>query len=163
MLINHFIFLCQIDRTNLSESIFNIHKYLKLQSSTTVSIRFNQHNHQCKLETMCTMIKNIQAVIAPLLIISYVCGLRIIVFSTDLPKLLFSLLYILFFWSAYIFLMISTIIPNLIIPYINEYYICLFLNHFITLLTVVFGVYYNEVRQMIICDLLIIINNFDPI
>lgn len=53
------------------------------------------------------------------------------------------------------------IILNSTIYYSIAYHICLTLNIFTMLITIACGMYYDEVREMLACDLLTINNNID--
>ncbi|KYM95507.1 E3 SUMO-protein ligase RanBP2 [Cyphomyrmex costatus] len=89
------------------------------------------------------MTKSIRTVLSPLLLISSLCGLRIIEISAGYPKLWFSLLYIPLLWSVHCFFVI-----NKGISYIPdesaEYIIYVSLNIFTTLLSIFFGIYYDK-------------------
>lgn len=61
------------------------------------------------------MARNIRAVLSPLLIINYVCGLRVVEFPAGHPKKWLSCLYHLLLWSTYCFLM--TDIMSSYVPY----------------------------------------------
>lgn len=93
-----------------------------------------------------TMTNNIQIVLTPLLIICFVCGLRIIEFPTNHSKSCFSLMYMLLVWSVYCFLfnyiMISYIIYDIM------YSICFYLDFFIILVAIAFGMYHDKVRKL---------------
>ncbi|XP_024879635.1 uncharacterized protein LOC112459651 isoform X1 [Temnothorax curvispinosus] len=89
------------------------------------------------------MAKSIRSVLSPLLLISSMCGLRIIEFSAGHPKLWFSLLYIPLLWSVYCFLVIDKGIS-----YIPEesadYIIYVSLNIFTVLLSILLGIYHDK-------------------
>ncbi|XP_070172340.1 putative gustatory receptor 28a [Polyergus mexicanus] len=91
------------------------------------------------------MTKSIRTVLAPFLIISYVSGLRIIEFPVGHPRIWFSLLYMLLFWSIY-FLFLKFIITSYFNNkhYTIEYHICIGLDILVTLLSIVFGVYHDK-------------------
>ncbi|XP_029665565.1 uncharacterized protein LOC115236964, partial [Formica exsecta] len=92
------------------------------------------------------MTKSIQTVLTPLLIISYVSGLKIFEFPVGHPRVWFSLSYMILFWSIYYFLN-STVISYFInIHYTTElcYLICYWLDILLTLLSVVFGIYHDK-------------------
>jgi len=103
-------------------------------------------SQQEKYSLKSAMVKTIRSVLSPLLLISSICGLRIIEFSAGHPKLWFSLLYIPLFWSVYCFFVI-----NKGIPYIPDesadYIIYVLLNIFTVLLSILLGIYHNKVRK----------------
>ncbi|XP_067207716.1 uncharacterized protein [Linepithema humile] len=92
------------------------------------------------------MTNSIQSVLSPLLIISYVCGLRIVELHLSYSRSWLNLLYILLLWSVYFFLLSYTIIIIISYPvhYSTLYFICLLLNIFTTLTTVGSGVYNDK-------------------
>lgn len=94
---------------------------------------------------VCTMTNNIRIILTPLLITSFVCGLRIIEFSTDYLNPWFSFIYMLLLWSIYYFLFSYTIISY--ITYNIIYHICLYLDFFVMLMSIAFGMYYDKVRK----------------
>ncbi|KAL6433827.1 hypothetical protein ACFW04_005809 [Cataglyphis niger] len=90
------------------------------------------------------MIKSIRTVLAPLLIISYVSGLRIIEFPEGHSRVCFSILYMLF-WANYFFYLRFIIISYFTnAHYTIEYRICIGLDILITLLSIVLGVYHDK-------------------
>lgn len=94
--------------------------------------------------------KSIREVLSPLLIISYMLGLRlwIIEFPISHLKWWINISYMLLFWSIYYFLLQFTVISYTTnISYSTEYLICFWLDIFITLLSVVSGVYHTKVRK----------------
>ncbi|KAL6438841.1 hypothetical protein ACFW04_003728 [Cataglyphis niger] len=86
---------------------------------------------------------SIQKILSPLLIISYVCGCRVTEFSASVPRQWFGLLYILLFWSFYIFIYIYKVMPR-IIDYSIMYHICYGMNIFTALLSIIIGIYYDK-------------------
>ncbi|XP_029160034.1 E3 SUMO-protein ligase RanBP2-like [Nylanderia fulva] len=89
------------------------------------------------------MATSIRSLLSPFLIISYVCGLRIVEFPTGHLRFWFSLFYILLFWSTYCFLVINkglSYVPK----YSAEYRLYVSLNIFITLLSMLLGVYHDK-------------------
>jgi len=101
---------------------------------------------QFEIETVYMMTKSIRTVLTPLLIISYTSGLNIIEFPVGYPRIWFSLLYMLLFWSIYFFLFNSTILYY----FNNEHYTIIYqigtgLDILMTLLSIVFGVYHEKV------------------
>ncbi|XP_067207070.1 putative gustatory receptor 28a isoform X2 [Linepithema humile] len=91
------------------------------------------------------MIKSIQTVLSPLLIISYISGLSIIEFPINSPHPWFGILYVLIFWSVYYFLLSTTVLLHFVNkPHYIEYYICLGLDLFTILVSVVFGIYHDK-------------------
>ncbi|XP_011868559.1 PREDICTED: uncharacterized protein LOC105562376 [Vollenhovia emeryi] len=95
----------------------------------------------CSLKS--AMAKSIRSVLSPLLLISSVCGLRIIEFSAGHPKLWFSLLYIPLLWSVYYFFVIAKVISY--IPDDSNTYIIYVLSNFLTVLLSIFlGIYYDK-------------------
>jgi len=93
------------------------------------------------------MIKNFRTILKPFLIINYVFGLRIANLSMNHSKLWFSLLYMLLVWLIYYFIATSPLIYSLQKTYPTEYHIIYLLEIFISLLSIVFGVYYDKVRK----------------
>lgn len=89
--------------------------------------------------------KNIRSALLFLLTISYVFGLKIVEFSTY-PRKYFNLLYVLFFWSIYCFLISYTVIPYIAV-YGTLYNICLYVDIFVILLSIIVGIYHNQVRK----------------
>jgi len=95
------------------------------------------------------MVKNIRIILTPFLIISYVLGSRIAGLSRNYLKLWFSILYILLVWLIFYFLLSSipsTLRSSFIKSNYIEYYMC-HVEFFITLLSVVFGVYHDKVKK----------------
>lgn len=98
--------------------------------------------------------KSIREVLAPLLIISYVCGLRL--WIIELPtfsrlRSWFSVSYMLLFWLIYFFFLKFTVksyINDITVTYDStDEVIYYWLEIFMTLLSVVFGIYHNKVRK----------------
>ncbi|XP_011050421.1 PREDICTED: uncharacterized protein LOC105143668 [Acromyrmex echinatior] len=89
------------------------------------------------------MTESIRTVLSPLLLISSLCGLRIIEISTGYPKLWFSLLYIPLLWSIYCFFVIDKGI-SFIPDESADYIIYVSLNIFTVLLSIFLGIYYNK-------------------
>jgi len=104
-------------------------------------------DEQFEIATVCTMNRSIRTILMPLLMISYIFSLRL----TNLPlrhaKLWFNLLYMLTIWIIYYFLLMSVLIPYLKFYTSTEYHICYLLELFTTLLSIVFGIYHNEVSR----------------
>ncbi|XP_072767255.1 uncharacterized protein [Anoplolepis gracilipes] len=104
------------------------------------------------------MTKSIRTVLTPFLIISYITGLRIIEFPVGHPRVWFSLLYMLQFWSIYFFLLKSTLSDYLTTKYYTtEYFICLGLDISIALLSIMVEIYHakkfrNCLRKLDIVD-----------
>jgi len=94
------------------------------------------------------MAKNIRIILTPFLIMSYVFGSRIAGLSRNYLKLWFNILYILLVWLIFYFLLSS--IPTLKSSFEKsnsiEYYMC-HVEFFITLLSIVFGVYHDKVKK----------------
>lgn len=101
---------------------------------------------QCIIAKAYAMTESIRKVLSPLLIISYVCGLRIVEFSVDNPKQWFSLLYILLFWMLYIFFVYKLF--YYIVHGTIEYIVCNGLHFFTSLISIAIGVYYDKVRNI---------------
>ncbi|XP_011868557.1 PREDICTED: uncharacterized protein LOC105562374 [Vollenhovia emeryi] len=93
------------------------------------------------------MSQSIWTILMPLLIISYVFGIRVATLPIGYARLRFRFLYMLIVWVIYYFLSISVLIPNLIKFYPTEFYFGYALEMFVTLLSIVFGIYYNEKFQ----------------
>jgi len=94
--------------------------------------------------------QSIREILSPLLIISYVLGLRlwIIEFPISYLRWWFSISYMLLYWLIYCFLLKFTVISYTTnMSYSTAYLICFWLDILITLLSVVFGVYHNKVRK----------------
>ncbi|XP_014472029.1 PREDICTED: uncharacterized protein LOC106743051 [Dinoponera quadriceps] len=102
------------------------------------------------------MVKSIRVVLSPLLIISYVCGLRIVEFPMGYPRPWLSYLYHLLLWPTYCFLM-----TDIWIFYIPHHW--LFYNAFVALnilmalLTLFIRLYYDKkfrncLRKLAIVD-----------
>jgi len=80
---------------------------------------------------------------------SYVFGSRIAGLSRNYLKLWFSILYILLVWLIYYFLLSSissTLRSSFKKTDSTEYYMC-HVEFFITLLSIVFGVYHDKVKK----------------
>lgn len=91
-----------------------------------------------------TMTDNIRAVLLPIFIISYVCGIRMIEFCAGELRPWISRLYILLFWSInYSF--VGYTIGSYLCRRDIVYQIVFWLNFSTALLSVVLGMYYNEV------------------
>ncbi|KAM0734578.1 hypothetical protein ACS0PU_011397 [Formica fusca] len=88
------------------------------------------------------MTNNIRIVLTPLLITSFLCGLRTIEFPTYHLRPWFSFIYMLLLWSVYYFLFSYTIVSY--IPYNSMYYICLCLDFFVVLVSIAFGMYHDK-------------------
>ncbi|XP_071631947.1 uncharacterized protein [Temnothorax longispinosus] len=91
---------------------------------------------------MCAMTKSIRMILMPFLVISYVFGLRI-------PNLfrrsrLFNILYMLLVWSVYYFFSTSTLISTFYKFYPIEDRICSWAEIFVTLLSIVIGIYHDK-------------------
>jgi len=95
------------------------------------------------------MNKNFRMTLKPFLVINYVFGFRIANLSMNHSKLFdwFSFLYMLLVWLAYYFIATSPLIYSLQKSYPTEYHIIYLLEMFISLLSIVFGVYYDKVRK----------------
>ncbi|KAG5313030.1 PPIA isomerase, partial [Pseudoatta argentina] len=89
------------------------------------------------------MTESIRTVLSPLLLISSLCGLRIIKISAGYPKLWFSLLYIPLLWSIYCFFVIDKGI-SFIPDESADYIIYVSLNIFTVWLSIFLGIYYNK-------------------
>lgn len=135
---------------------FNILIILLYMRIVIVITKIHYHYHSAKLlakEVQCiiakayAMTESIRKVLSPLLIISYVCGLRIVEFSVDNPKQWFSLLYILLFWTLYIFFVIYKLFYYIVHGTI-EYIVCNGLHLFTSLISIAIGVYYDKVRNI---------------
>lgn len=91
------------------------------------------------------MTKSIRAILKPLLVISYVFGLRIANLSKHLK--LFNILYMLLIWSLYYFAATSTLMSNFNERHPTEDVICSWYEILSTLLIIVFGLYHEKVRK----------------
>ncbi|XP_029160040.1 uncharacterized protein LOC114932033 [Nylanderia fulva] len=89
------------------------------------------------------MTKNVWTVLSPLLIINYVFGLRIIEFPIGYRRLWFSFIYILSSWSLYCFLM-WYITGSLMTKFSKTNNFLQYLNCLATLISIVFGIYYDK-------------------
>jgi len=92
------------------------------------------------------MTKSIREILSPLLIICYVCGLRLIKFPEGDSKQWFSFLYLLLLWAFYNFITIYTI--SYIAHYTTEYHVYIGLHTFTALISIAIGVYYDKVRNI---------------
>jgi len=104
------------------------------------------------LESKCSSeshiyVMSIQKVLSPLLIISYVCGSRIIEFPKDVPRHWFGLLYMLLLWSLYNFIFIYVVIPCTI-HYTTLSHVSFGISVFIAFLSIIIGIYHNKVRNL---------------
>ncbi|XP_029159994.1 uncharacterized protein LOC114931995 [Nylanderia fulva] len=92
--------------------------------------------------------KSIREVLSPLLIISYVLGLRLWIIELSIAHLRswFGISYMLSFWLIYYIIFETKIISHINddIHYSTEFLISFWIDIFITLLTIVFGTYYNK-------------------
>jgi len=112
---------------------------------------------QFEIETVYMMTKSIRTVLTPLLIINYVSGLSIIEFPVGCPRVWFSFLYMLLFWSIYFFLLKSVIISYFNNEYFNiDYHIyhildwmSVGLDSLLILLSIVSGMYYDKVCMIL--------------
>ncbi|XP_072754253.1 uncharacterized protein [Anoplolepis gracilipes] len=95
---------------------------------------------------------SIRRILSPLLIISYVCGLRIIEFPAGVSKQWFGLLYMLLLWSLYSFVCIYEMIPYTI-HFSTLYHIWFGVNMFLTLLSIFIGIYHDKEFRNCIKDL----------
>lgn len=89
--------------------------------------------------------KDARELLSLLLIISYICGLRIIKFQVGDPKQWFSFVYMLLLWTFYSFIIIYTITYK---TFFAEYYVCIGLHIFTALISIVIGIYYDKVRNI---------------
>ncbi|XP_011705584.1 PREDICTED: uncharacterized protein LOC105460788 [Wasmannia auropunctata] len=96
-----------------------------------------------KYSSKFTMVKSIRSILSPLLLISSVCGLRIIEFSAGYPKLWFNLLYISLLWSVYCFFAIDKAI-SFIPDESADYIIYVSLNIYTVLLSILLGIYHYK-------------------
>lgn len=99
-------------------------------------------------ETVCTMTKNIRTILMPLLIVSYIFGFRIVTLSSH-AKLWFNILYMMLIWMIYYFFAtceVMSFFENL--GHIEDN-ICFRLEIFLTILSIIFDVYYDKVRKCI--------------
>jgi len=133
---------------------FNISEYLNCNDRNPLSLLIStmqlaqKHiwlTKEMQFETVCTMINNIRIALTPLLIICFMCGLRIIEFPTNHSKPWFSFMYMLLLWSVY-FLLFNYIMISYII-YDIMYSICFYLNFFIILVSIAFGIYHDKVTK----------------
>ncbi|XP_011868555.1 PREDICTED: uncharacterized protein LOC105562371 [Vollenhovia emeryi] len=89
------------------------------------------------------MTKSIQTILSPLLIITYVLGLRIVEFPAGRSRPWLSLLYILLLWLTYYYFLYSTATF-----YMNLYslihHICHWLNSSIIFLSIINGIYHDK-------------------
>lgn len=102
---------------------------------------------QFEIATVYAMANSIRTILMPFLIISYVFGLRIAGLSRSHLKLWFNLLYIVIVWLIYYFFLTSTLISSFNKYNSIEYQISYALELFTTLMSIVFGVYYDKVRK----------------
>ena len=99
---------------------------------------------QFEIKTICAMTKSIRTILTPLLIMSYVFGLRIVI--SNHSKLWFNAIYILLIWSIYCFLVSTYHTFNFFNKYLEDN-ICYYLEFFTTLLSIAIGVYHNKVTN----------------
>jgi len=100
---------------------------------------------QFEIKTICAMTKSIHTILTPLLIMSYLFGLRIAISSHS--KLWFSTIYILLFWSVYYFLTLCA--------FTSFYEYLSFVENIghrleisVTILLIIgFGIYHNKVTN----------------
>jgi len=92
-------------------------------------------------------VMSIRKILSPLLIISYVCGSRVIEFPTGVPRQWFGLLYILLVWSLYNFVFINVVILHMT-HYSTLYNIWYGINMFIALLSISLGIYHDKVGDL---------------
>jgi len=92
-------------------------------------------------------VMSIRKILSPLLIISYICGSRVVEFPAGFPRRWFGLLYMLLLWSLYNFALIYGVIPYTI-HYSVIYQICFALSMFIALLSIIFGMYHDKVKDL---------------
>lgn len=93
------------------------------------------------------MSQSIRTTLTPLLMISYIFGLRIANLPIVHASLWFSLLYMLIVWVIYYFLLMSALVPFLKFYISIGYYICYLLELFTTLLSIVFEIYHNAALE----------------
>lgn len=95
------------------------------------------------------MARSIRTVLSPLLIISYICGLRIVEYPVGRTRPWLSYFYILLLWSIYCFLMIDFIL--FYIPHTWTRYKILILLHILTgFMSLFIRLYYDKVRVTIL-------------
>jgi len=93
-------------------------------------------------------IMSIRKILSPLLIISYICGSRVIEFSvSSVSRQWFNLLYMLLLWSLYNYAFIYIVIP-FTIHYTILYHIWFGTNMFIAFLSIIIGIYHDKVRNL---------------
>ena len=107
---------------------------------------------QFEVKTICAMIKNIRTILTPLLIMSYVFGLRIA--KSNHSRLWFSVTYILLVWSVYYFLVLYVFISFYkYLSFMEKIGHCLETS--VTILSIVFGIYYDKVTNCLnICNII---------
>jgi len=91
---------------------------------------------------------SIRKILSPLLIISYVCGLRVIEFPAGVSRQWFSLLYMLLIWSLHTFVYIYRVMPYTS-NYPTLYHIWFEVNIFTAVLSIIIGLYYDKVGNLI--------------
>lgn len=101
---------------------------------------------QEKYSSKSAMAKSVQYILLPFLLISSICGLRIIELSAGHPKFWFSLIYIPLMWSVYCFIVIDTGI-SYISDESTDYIIYVSLNIFTVLLSILLGIYHDKVGK----------------
>lgn len=125
-----------------SRSIISI----RVSAAITITETHHRRRPHKKCSFQSTMAKSIRSLLSPLLIMSYVCGLRIVEFPTGHPRFWFSFLYILLLWSTFCFFVIDKGMPY-IPDYSADYRIYVSLNIFIVLLSMLLGVYHDKVGK----------------
>jgi len=119
---------------------------MKLQRSAIITFQRNCCQSKCSLKPH-TYVMSIQKILSPLLIISYVCGSRVIEFPAGVPRQWFSLLYMLLLWFLYNFVFIYVVLPHMT-HYSTLFYIWYGINMFIALFSISLGIYYDKVGDL---------------
>jgi len=106
---------------------------------------------QFEIKTICAMIKSIRTILKPLLIMSYVFGLRIAIFNHS--RLWFSVTYVLLFWSVYYFLALCA--------FTSSYKYMSFADSIghhleipVMIMSIMFGIYHDKVTNCHKCNIM---------
>lgn len=132
----------KISDLNLWIDCFNMRKC----NNCTLKVERRCHSQSVVRNSgICAMAKSIHMALSPLLIINYVCGIRIMEFPAKCSRPWLGLLYSLLLWSVCFFLITRAMYT---IPYdYVEYLISTWLKIFMTLSIVFFGVYHHMVSK----------------